>query len=229
MRDYGRVYTKFWVSPDIMSLSDDAKLLALYLLTGQHSNALGCFRLPSGYVAADLGFNPLERVSKGFDELLRIGFVTLGKGDWILLPKYLKFNAPENPNVGKMVVKLFEQIPQGSGLIPYASRAIVEFPKNLPTEFITLCKGFSKPFQKSMPNQHETPEPEPEPEPDLKQSFIGDKNKNEFEFLGVIPADEPKKVNGTQYPERQRRPGESQEQYVSRLLAEATEHVKPKY
>ena len=39
-------------------VSDDARLLALYLLTGQHTNMIGCFRLPDGYVSEDLAWTP---------------------------------------------------------------------------------------------------------------------------------------------------------------------------
>src|SRR5436190_800173 len=69
MRDYGKVYTAFWISEDARSLSEDGRMLALYLLTCQHSNMLGCFRLTNAYAADDLQWD-IERVSKGFQELL---------------------------------------------------------------------------------------------------------------------------------------------------------------
>lgn len=34
MRDYGKVHTSFWISDDMRRISDDARLLALYLLSG---------------------------------------------------------------------------------------------------------------------------------------------------------------------------------------------------
>ena len=55
----------------IQCLSNEAKLLALYLLTGPHTNMLGCFRLPASYVAEDLGWD-LKTVSKRFNELNQI-------------------------------------------------------------------------------------------------------------------------------------------------------------
>ena len=33
MRDYGKVHTSFWISDGMRRVSDDARLLALYLLT----------------------------------------------------------------------------------------------------------------------------------------------------------------------------------------------------
>jgi hypothetical protein len=217
MRDYGRVYTKFWVSPDIIGLSDDAKLIALYLLTGQHSNALGCFRLPPGYVSSDMQWNSLERVSKGFAELSGIGFVSVGKSDWLLLPKYLKFNQPENPNVGKMIAKLYHQIPESSGLIAETSRAVVSFPEKLPDELVTICKGFAKPFNKPFATVSETPEPEPEPEPEP----IKKNNKEVIEF----------KSNSQRFKERFAKCATEDEKRaeVDRLMQELAEEKRAKY
>ena len=73
MRDYGKVYSTFWSSSTTGGMSDDAKLLALYLMTCHHSTIAGVFRLPDGYISEDLGWVP-ERVSKGFAELLAKGF-----------------------------------------------------------------------------------------------------------------------------------------------------------
>ena len=73
MREYGQVQSAFWQSVDAQAFSDTGKLLALYLLTGPHANGLGCYRLPDGYVMADLGWSD-ETVSKGFSELESAGF-----------------------------------------------------------------------------------------------------------------------------------------------------------
>lgn len=54
MRDYGKVNSSFWTSESIRSLSDDGRMLSLYLLTSPHANMTGCFRLPDGYVCEDL-------------------------------------------------------------------------------------------------------------------------------------------------------------------------------
>src|SRR5687768_16947104 len=107
MREYGLVYSRFWVNPDIQSLSVDGKLLALYLLTCSHANMLGCFRLPIGYIAEDLQWG-FERVKKGFKELIRIRFLSRDEETgWLVIYHYLKWNPIENPNQGKSIVKLF--------------------------------------------------------------------------------------------------------------------------
>ena len=111
MRDYGKVFATFWTSDTTSGLSDDGKLLALYLITSPHTNALGCFRLTDGYVTDDMGWDR-QRVTKGFEELFRKGFSnrceTTG---WVLIRKHLSWNRPENPNQVKAIARLALQIP----------------------------------------------------------------------------------------------------------------------
>jgi hypothetical protein len=111
MRDYGRVYASFWTSPDIQSLSDDGRLLALYLLSGPHGTLAGVFRLPEGYVCEDLKWTS-KRVSKGFHELFRKGFINRCETtNWVWIRKFLTWNRPENPNQWKSARKLAAQVP----------------------------------------------------------------------------------------------------------------------
>lgn len=111
MRDYGKVYATFWTSPTTRDLSDDAKMLALYLLTSPHTTAIGAFRLPDGYVCEDLHWSS-ERVSKGFAELLAKGFANRCETtQWVWIRKHLDWNPPENPNQRKSAAKLAAQVP----------------------------------------------------------------------------------------------------------------------
>ncbi|MEB7500027.1 hypothetical protein NGC23_07465 [Leclercia pneumoniae] len=114
MRDYGKVHTSFWISDGMRRVSDDARLLALYLLTGQHTNMIGCFRLPDGYVSEDLNWNS-ERVLKGFDELSKNGFATRDSASkWVLILNFMRWNPVENPNQGIAALRLFAQVPDKS-------------------------------------------------------------------------------------------------------------------
>lgn len=111
MRDYGKVHTSFWSSATISSLSDDARLLALYLMTSPHSTIAGVFRLPDGYVCEDLRWSS-ERVSKGFGELLANGFAQRCESTkWVWVVKHLTWNRPENPNQRTAASKCGLQVP----------------------------------------------------------------------------------------------------------------------
>lgn len=124
MRDYGKVHTSFWISDGMRRVSDDARLLALYLLTGQHTNMIGCFRLPDGYVSEDLSWST-ERVSKGFDELSNNGFATRDQSSkWVLIRNFLAWNSVENPNQGIAALRLFDQVPDKSSVKPELARVL---------------------------------------------------------------------------------------------------------
>jgi hypothetical protein len=111
MRDYGKVHTRFWSSDTIRQLSDDGRLLALYLVTSPHSTIAGVFRLPDGYVCEDMKWTP-ERVAKAFAELLSNGFANRCETTkWVWVAKHLEWNPPENPNQRKSAAKVAVSVP----------------------------------------------------------------------------------------------------------------------
>jgi len=111
MRDYGKVYSTFWSSSTTSNLSDDGKLLALYLMTCSHATIAGVFRLPDGYVAEDLSWDQ-KRVSQGFSELLSKGFANrCATTKWVWVCKHLEWNKPENPNQRKSAAKIALSVP----------------------------------------------------------------------------------------------------------------------
>lgn len=112
MRDYGKVHSTFWSSPTISPLSDDAKLLALYLLTCTHSTIAGVFRLPDGYVSEDLRWD-FSRCQQGFAELFTNGFANRCEATkWVWIVKHLEWNQPDNPNQRKAAVKVAQGVPE---------------------------------------------------------------------------------------------------------------------
>ncbi|EAA2042154.1 replication protein [Salmonella enterica subsp. enterica serovar Enteritidis] len=146
MRDYGKVHTSFWISDGMRQVSDDARLLALYLLTGQHTNMIGCFRLPDGYVSEDLGW-PFERVSKGFDELSRNGFVSRDStSKWVLIRNFMTWNSIENPNQGISALRLFSQVPDNTSLKPELARILAGAIDHIDPEKLKGSERVIKPF-----------------------------------------------------------------------------------
>ncbi len=124
-------------------VSDDARLLALYLLTGQHTNMIGCFRLPDGYVSEDLAWTP-ERVSKGFDELSANGFATRDSSSkWVLIRNFLTWNSVENPNQGIAALRLFDQVPDKSTVKPELARVLASAISHIGIAKLKGPKGFS--------------------------------------------------------------------------------------
>jgi hypothetical protein len=136
MRDYGKIYTRFWTSTDIASLSVGAKLIAAYLLSSPHTTMIGCFRLPLAYIVDDVGM-PSEMVAEGLLELSRNGFITRDEGlSLILIPNFLRWNQIENPNQGKAAAKLVEQIPRNSSVYAELVDILKANGKNFPEGFL---------------------------------------------------------------------------------------------
>ena len=151
MRDYGLVYSSFWQSPDIRALPEDARALALYLLTTPHGNLIGCFRLPDAYAAEDLQW-PFERVSEGFRKLSDNAFLSRDEGTkWVIIGKFLKWNKFGNPNVAKAAHKAFDQVPACS-VKSLLAKALLEFGAHLSPEFRKGCETISKPVRNPEPS-----------------------------------------------------------------------------
>lgn len=176
MRDYGKVYTAFWTSEDIRSMSEDGRMLALYLMTCPHGNMLGCFRLPNAYAAEDMKWDS-ERVSKGFHELFEKGFAyRCEKTSWMVIRRYLKWNQFENPNVGKAAAKLFDSLSAPGIVKSLLARALREFcgffPSGKLDEFESLTEPFENPFEtnaESGTTASTTTTAQPEPKIDVEQ------------------------------------------------------------
>lgn len=158
-RDYGRITTGFWSHAKIRPCSDQAKLLANYLMTGPHSNSIGAYLLPNAYAAEDLGWE-LEIVLQAFRELFRIGFVErFEDGRHLVICDFLDWNPIENPNVGKAAIKQLDQLPDDPALRHIIS-GLEQYKKHFPNGFGTVRKR----VRNIEPSRAE-PEPEPEREP----------------------------------------------------------------
>lgn len=146
MREYGRVYNSFWSSSTTGSMSDDAKLLAIYLMTCHHSTIAGAFRLPYGYVSDDLGWTS-ERVLQGFAELSAKGFCNRCETTkWVCISKHFEWNRPENPNQRKAAAKVLASIPDECAWKLDFMRAAAEFLGDDAPEIPNPSATVPKPF-----------------------------------------------------------------------------------
>ena len=124
MRTYGKVKIAFWEDEKIASLNDAAKLLALYCLTGEHSNAIGCFRLPLGYIETDLRWDKAQAES-ALACLIESGFALYDEDShYLLMPRYLEHNPIENSRVGKMCVTLINASMRSRKIFPALWQAL---------------------------------------------------------------------------------------------------------
>lgn len=166
-RTYWRVSPAFWGDEKVKGheedpesgWSDDAKLLALYLLTCEHRTCEGLYRLPKGYIMEDLGWTS-ERLAEPFQELLAEGFIKYdGRARVVLICNALDYQAPENPNQEKAAIKLLSDLPETSLFEaflslaeryaqPFAQRLLERLPERFPER---MGQGYGKPPLPSPP------------------------------------------------------------------------------
>ena len=181
MRDYGRVHTTFWASESLRSLDDDAKLLALYLLTCTHSTMGGFFRLPDLYAVEDLGWTT-ERFQNGCETLSECGFIQYcSRTKWVWIVKFLHWNRPENPNQWKAVRKMFAAVPENCTWKAAASETVLEPLNNTPVP---------------------APAPVPVPKAKSEESETGESAVILSAYHSILPACQSVSVLG---PKRKRR------------------------
>lgn len=182
MREYGQIQSAYWTHPDIQALSPETKLIGAYLLTCQHTNGIGCFRIPIGYVSIDLGMG-IETVSKGFQELFENGFLVRDeRSEFVLLPAFLRWNPISNPNSAKARQKEFEIIPSSLSIFPNLVNALLEHGNYWQDDFRnhieTLSKGLrngSDRVPEDVRDKRTRPDPTlTQPEPEIQATSSAD-------------------------------------------------------
>lgn len=118
---YVRVARRLWIDERLRRVSEDARMLFMYLLTSPHGNMVGYYRLPAAYACSDLQW-PMDRWSQALTEL------TKGVGDGpmvmydagsevVLVRNYLRYNPIENRNQAIGATKTLVELP-GNTLWP---------------------------------------------------------------------------------------------------------------
>ena len=175
MRDYGVIPTDLWSRQEFRVCTSEAQLLLLYLLSGPHTNLIGCFRLPFGYVGADFAWTS-ETVSERFAELFEKGFASADETvGWVYVPEVLQRSPIANPNVGKAAAKLFAQVPDLSPLKSMLANDLRGHVPKFPEVELNHFETRSKPFRNGMPNQEQEQEQEQGQEPLPAKGTVQDK------------------------------------------------------
>lgn len=75
MREFSKISPLVWRDKRFRSLpTSDARLVYLFLCTCEHQNSGGCYRMPDGYAAADLGWD-LQRFVDARAQVVDAGLV----------------------------------------------------------------------------------------------------------------------------------------------------------
>lgn len=110
---YGIVHAKFWTDDKVQTWDSDTKVMALYLMTGPHATIAGAMRLPSAYIAADLGW-PVKKVLDTLSILYREGFAThCVRSNWVVISRRLTYDRPKSAQQFKGVLNVLRDVPDG--------------------------------------------------------------------------------------------------------------------
>lgn len=92
---YNAVSNTFWDDDKVRAWPEDARSLALYLLTSEHRNAEGFYRLSMATAADDLQWD-VERVKAAMKDVVASGFAEYDdRARVVLVMKALKYQAPK--------------------------------------------------------------------------------------------------------------------------------------
>ena len=111
MARYYPISPLFWCDSKVRSWGPEEKMLALYLLTCEHRNLEGLYRLPIPYIEADLGWENGDLT----DHLARLeadGFLAYDEeSQVILIRKALKYHQPQSEKQIQGAVNALQSVP----------------------------------------------------------------------------------------------------------------------
>ena len=111
MARYYPVSPLYWSDDKVSKWPDEAKLLALYLLTCSHRNLEGLYRLPTAYIQADLDWASSE-VYEGFEYVVEQGFAEYDHdASVVFLPNALKYHQPNTKPQVQGAINALQAVP----------------------------------------------------------------------------------------------------------------------
>ncbi len=158
MARYRKIDPRIWNDIKFRALSDESKLVFLFVLTHPHLTSLGAMRASVPGLAAELGWKP-EAFREAFREALAKGLLEHDEtASFVWAPRFLRYNGPESPNVVKSWVSSLDLLPECK-LKDKVVQQVNCFVEALPEAF---RKALPEAFAKSMPNQEQEQEQEQE-------------------------------------------------------------------
>ncbi|MDQ8039617.1 MAG: hypothetical protein REH83_04345 [Rickettsiella sp.] len=147
----------FWAESISGILNNDEKLLLIYLISHPTTNRLGCFRLPSRYMAYDLKW-PEEYAHNCFNKLIRFNYLVWDHfTEWTYLMDFLDWFPIKNSYQGKSIEHVFNEIPEDSIVFKLVVGHLLQIPyldKVFRERLINCWQNISKKEDKK--SQHQT-------------------------------------------------------------------------
>lgn len=95
---FSKVNNSFWCDSKVENWDSTTKFFALYLMTNQHSNSEGFYKLPLAYISFDLKLKT-EKIKDLISYLTTQDFISYDQQNSIVfIKKALKYNQIKNQN-----------------------------------------------------------------------------------------------------------------------------------
>ncbi len=109
-RLFSKVSPAIWASRRFRGVSPMARNFYLYLLTNEHIDSSGCYRLPDPYACFDFGITQ-DQLAALYAELSQADMISRDvAAEWVLVRRWFKHNPPTNADYAKGTRKLIATI-----------------------------------------------------------------------------------------------------------------------
>ena len=129
---FTKIHEEIWDSLKEKEVSDNGKLLFIYLFSCKHRNIIGLYKLPQEYISADLG-QPIRKVKQTVKELFEKGLIIYDeKSTIVFLKGFLEHNPLQNAKMEQGAMAVFKGLP-GNSLLEDFHTVLKQLPKQYQT------------------------------------------------------------------------------------------------
>lgn len=180
MSRYRAIHCLIWNDDKFPFVSDQCQLMFFHLLTTPMSSPFGLYKASIEALAAEKRWD-VKAYRKAFTEGLSNGFMKYDERHLvILIPNFLKYNPPNNPNVLISWKNIYDEIPNCD--------IKSEFYQSLKDSMKGFGKGFAEAFAKAWPQPLPIQEQEQEQE-QIQDLPTEDLQKHAREETTIEPSD----------------------------------------
>ena len=158
MRNFAMVRSQFWTGrtgKTITSAGKEARIMATYLLTCDHANMIGLYRLPMLYATEETGLTRRE-VATALKQLSAVGFAHYDDvAEYVWVSEMARFQLDllpgemlkEGDKRAKGAARLYKQIPSNPFLGPFHDRYSQVLGLPIKRDFLLETQPHASPFE----------------------------------------------------------------------------------
>lgn len=148
---YSKIHRGIWRDERFLKLSNDTRLMFIYLITNNHCNNIGAYFLPINYIEFDLGWTKKKGLET-LQELIDRGFVMYDNTNFIVyIINFVKYNPLYGPNQMKSAISNFNELPN----IPIL-QGLASYLDTIRKVSSNLLRGVPIPFEYRFDTYNET-------------------------------------------------------------------------